>query len=456
MKRNLSCHTLENTNQPFDDMLVVLEAHSKAIKLYKIQNYQCFEQVLEILEHFSDHLVEGVSRSHSEGPSPYEMTHCILVICRIICHCVSVENSENMELFLNAGGLQILLGTMQSVIKHMNITRYGETFNQYLDLRLLHPDIKIITQIIRVIKIILTERPRELETLTNEYKQQMFLGLQEAAKLSIIVFETLESRATKESKAPDTKKNSVSEHPDEGIHFGPLFRIPSLAAYESTSAGALEMMMLERTESQPELYLDKVFGLTQDLEYVLLYFSAKVAFIPMLIRAGVGWRCLEYITYYGEPIGLNTMKVFKNIENACLVLRNIMIYCNQANEFRSKKPAAAEKDETKPGSTSANDKPLQMEIDLSQVGDAGLRVMTRFCLAVTNLIGKYMIESLVDDCIVTPVMIQPKDLEGTEKFLKVFASSFYDPSTLWNEDIRAELKNLMASQLLAVNNSKGK
>jgi len=456
LKRNRSCHTLENINKSIDeDLLIILEAHAKAIKEYKVQRYQCFREVLQALEHFCGTLSEGSYSPYPDTNSLSDTTRCIYILCRIIYYSIRIENSENLDLFINLRGLFTLLESFQVLIKNMNIARYGDNENHYLDLRLLQPKIKILEMIVRIILFISTARPTEFELLPQEDKLQMFLGLQIAAKASVIIFEaTLTKNPNKDSRAPEVKKNSISEYLIEvrtldALNKGSGRGIPdSFTTIEGTSLGSSEL--------QIDIYFDKVYMLTRGILDVWLQFSVRPMFLPILIRAGILWRCIEFLTYYIDVPELgekNYRKMLMSIEDACLIFRNTLIFANEAYISRSRKSPGDPEDLR---IVSNEEKSHLVELLMNQYGEANLKFMARFYVAVTNLLGKLMLNLLLADYMNPMISPRIQDKENIDNFIKMFANSYYDPSTLWNEDTRNELRTLMVNQLGAINSSKAK
>ena len=456
LKRTLSCHTLENLHKPLDSMLIILKAHVKAIRLFKLGNYQCFKEVVETLQRFSGDISSGSSPTHSEASVP-EVTHCISFLCRIIFFSISIESSKNLEHFLKEGGLSVLIEAFNTILKLMSLKRYHDHHNHQLELRLFYPHVKTLNIIFNIIKIIIGACPTEFDELSNEEKSQLFLCLQCTGKISAKIFEALESKSHKEVKASDTKKNSLCEHNPDMTQDEPP---PQNQSFQHFTA-ALENTLSEPLESYSDICFKKALDLTDTLLDIVLQFTLKAVFMPFLIRSGVGWRLLEFVTYYTESVKFgrrleehkNSVRMKNATQKGCFILRNLLIYANESYIIRSRK-TPGDPDDLRVISSQA--KSEQIESEMETLGDAALKIVARFYVAVLNLISRNMMEAILADYSEAKGEPRHKDGENVAKFLEIFAGSFYDPSTLWNDDIRDELRSLMENQLLAINNTKGK
>jgi len=183
--------------------------------------------------------------------------------------------------------------------------------------------------------------------------------------------------------------------------------------------------------------------------------SIDAHYITTFIQAGLAWRFLEYLTYYND-IGevseathnphLQTM--FINIEKICNIFRNIVMYSNEAYIW---KLAGASEDNKVDVILSTKESTSDVSRALTKLDTPSKLVLCDFFECLVQLLGRRLVQVLLADYAQPRTTPKELDIASINRFLKLFSTELHEPTDLWNEETRIELKNLLIDQIHRTN-----
>jgi len=413
-----------------NDLLIILKAHAKAIKIYSLQKYSCFKEVIRTLDDFTARLTQEDQSS--------EVSSFILVLCRIIYHAIKIERSENPNIFLEAGGIEKILLLLRNMLTKIQTAARSEQEDYYTDVSLTYNELKIVNLSILILRRMFVCYPSQFIVFDAEKKLRILLDLQAVSKVPLILFELL--RTQKEKLKAEKEEVKVIE------------AIPEEVEREAQVAPSIfDVIVSETSSATAETYVNKTFLLMKNLIDLLTDFSLKVDFTSGFIQSGLTWRCLEFLTYYGEST-TKPEDVHRLLESFCNVFRNVVIFSNEAYIWKLTGGFTSRGI----GIITSKEKSSKITQALNKIETPEKLVLANFHDCVMNVLGKHILQLLLMDYYEPVSIPDEKDKVNILAFLKVYSTSLQDPATLWTNETRQELKNLLINQLFEINNSHGK
>ena len=429
----------ELTSKESNDLLIILKAHAKAIKTYSLNKYNCFKEVIRILDHFTAKLVqEDFAAQSAETQS--EVSSFILVLCRVLYHAIKIERSENPNTFLEAGGIEKILTLLRNILTKIQTAPRSEQEDYYTDLSLTYNELKILNLTALILRRMFACYPSQFIVFEAEKKLRIFLDLQLVSKVPLILFELLrtQSEKLKNEKDEQPKANEIQPIPEEQFQ-------PHLASI-------FDVIVSENNSGIAETFIHKTFTLMRNLTDLLTDFSLKVDFNTVFIQSGLSWRFLEFLTYYGEANPARSESTNKLLENLCNVFRNNVIFSNEAYIWKLTGGFTSRGI----GIITSKEKSSKLTQALNKLESPEKLILASFHDYVMNILGKHILQLLLMDYYEPVSVPEEKCKSNIHAFLKVYSTSLQDPATLWTNETRQELKNLLINQLFDINNSHGK
>ena len=466
LKKYLTEPLSESNAQNFTELLIVLKAHKKAIKVYSLAQYECFGEIQTILKY----LPEKISHWHPIEPSedqPLDIADYILTLCKLIYRAIRLENSENATNFARTKALEVFLLILDSVVHRINVGNSMETYNYYEDMQISYEDLKILDLIIRIIVKMLQKCYPELASLSPESKIQLFMNLRTVSKIPLILFEYVRTYniRTKSYKDIDRTKSSYLERLPihkalsaitEGDNEGSV-----IETYSPVTTSVFNLISSQPDTSEADVCIMKIFIITKNLLDLLVECSIDVHYITTFIQAGLAWRFLEFLTYYND-IGqvseathnphLQTM--FINIEKICNIFRNIVMYSNEA--YIWKLAGASENINDVEIIVSSKESSSEVSRALTKLNADSKFLLCQFFECTLQLLGKRLVQILLADYTQPRTTPKEKDIISINRFLRIFSTELSEPTELWNEETRIELKTLLIEQISRINDTNGK
>ena len=456
----------EFTEQDFTELLIVLKAHKKAIKTYALSKYDCFGEIQTILKYLPEKISDWNPVEQSED-QPLDIGDYISTLCKLIFRAIRLENSDNATNFARTKGLEVFLVILNSLVQRVTVTDSGEDIhNYYDDMQVSYDDLRIIGLIIRIIVRLLQKCYNELSSLSQENKVQLFMNLSKVTKIPLILFEyvrTYNQRA-KSYKEVDAAKllldkkpfnkalSNIQEDEDEGS---------VVDKYSPVTTSVFTLISSQPDSSEADVCIMKIFMITKNLLDLLVECSTDVQYITTFIQAGFAWRFLEFLTYYND-IGevseathnphLQTM--FINIEKICNIFRNIVMYSNEAYVW--KLAGASEESNKVDVILSTKEPSSDVSRALTKLDTPSKLVLCDFFECLVQLLGRRLVQVLLADYSQPRVVPKEQDIASINRFLKFFSTELHEPTDLWNEETRIELKNLLIDQIHRIHETNGR
>ena len=436
------------------DLSIILEAHAKAIKLYSLKAYHCFPEIVTIMDFLVTHLSESSPKSPLNQDAQNLTSSLILALHKIIHHTIKLDKSNNMDVFLENKGFPYIISLLKIITKRVSADNSIEAVDYYANLKISSSDLKVLDLSIQIINQVLLRSPSNLHTLTPETKLQLFLNLQVVSKSSTALHEYIKkfneppAPRSQEVESSDEIRSSVDEDSEEAPDTSVLTCVFNILKKENSGTPSSDFI------------IHKLLGITKNLTHLLVDLSIYAEFTPFFIQAGVAWRCLEWLTYYNDPniyIKIvedpNYRAMLPHFEGAGNVFRNILIYTNEAYILKINSASIKPKSV---GLTTTKQKPPKLLIALDQLEGFERTVLSKFHSAILELIGKPILQLLLTDYDEPVLKPQDENRENILRFLKIFATGYYDPVTFWSKETKDELKQLIQAQIVFINESHGR
>jgi len=436
----------EMNQKEMEDTLVIVKSHAKAIKLYSLKDYACFQQIIALLKYFADQMGELEKESFSNVTEFLLVLSFLIELYKIISRTIHLNRSENIKTFIDAGGFPFLISIQNSMINKINMIKENETDN-YSSLTVSYQDLKVINLSIKILKEIVIKNPSVWESIDSDSKLQIFLDFQIASKISLLFFEFIKNQFEKseyQEKTDDSFEDNSANSDNSNPHIISIF----------------DILHSEGNINKSNLYTDKLIDFTNHLFELLVSLSCQVSFCPLLIQSGIVWRCIELLTYFDDPNRYSRKienpiyrKTVTSIEMICNVLRNVLIFSNEAYILKTNSSLIKSKEV---GIKTKKIKSQELLPSLDKLGGFERTVLAKFQTAIFHLIGQSITQVLLMDYYEPVLIPKGEDRDNILRFMKIFATSYSDPLTLWNYETKQELKELIMSQIIMINNSNGK
>ena len=454
----------EASPKHFNDLLIVLKAHSKAIKVYSLTKYDCFGEVLTILKF----LPEKISHWHPvEGSEdqPLDIAEYILTLCRLIYRTIRIENSENATVFARTKGIEVFLLILDSLVHRINVAKNMENYNYYADMQISYEDLKILDLIIRIIVKMLQKCYSELATLDHDVKLKLFMNLLTVSKIPLILFEHVRNiNIRSKSGKLEEEKSSLGKSkitPFDKVEEEPENEDEVIEVYSPESTSVFDLITSQPESSEADVCIMKIFIISKNLLDLLAECSIDAPFITTFVQSGLVWRFLEFLTYYndiGEVSASNNNPNYQtmliNIEKICNIVRNLVMYGNDAFVWK----IAGASNESSVDIIVASQEHQSSEVSriLTKIDSSEKLLLCQFFECVMQLLGKRLTQVLMSNYTQPRVAPKEKDILSINKFLKYFSTELSEPTDLWNEETRNELKSLLIEQIMTIYKSSGR
>jgi len=231
--------------------------------------------------------------------------------------------------------------------------------------------------------------------------------------------------------------------------------------YSPVNTSVFTLISSQPDSSEADVCIMKIFMITKNLLDLLGECSIDAQYITTFIQAGLAWRFLEYLTYYND-IGevseathnphLQTM--FINIEKICNIFRNIVMYSNEA--YIWKLAGASEESNKVDMILSSKEPSSDVSRALTKLDTPSKLVLCDFFECLVQLLGRRLVQVLLADYTQPRIIPKELDINSINRFLKLFSTELHEPTDLWNEETRVELKNLLIDQILRTNETNGR
>ena len=446
MSNSLQVPLSDMNEKQLGDLLVIVQAHSKIIKILELREYSSFEDIILILNHFS-----LLYSQHSPiNPPSQEITimysEFILNLCRSIYRAINLRDSLNCQSFIQTKGLKALLSVIVSIFKKINIAKIMDPYNYYNDIIVSLVDLKALNVIIKALNILYQDNPREFMTLNQEIRIQICINLQQISKIGLNLFEYVRSTFNqKEKNELSSPQKPYKLDFSEGLENNTTFH-PSLVSIFDVLRNYNANL-----STYSEQYISKIFDFSKSYLELLLYLSKESCFITSIIQSGLAWRCLELVCYHDSldtPLKCNDnnwYRINQQTDKASLILRNLLIYSNEA--FVLKVSEAGSKSYI----LTSKEKSPHLIMELNKIDKSQKFILISFYEAMIDLLGKKMIQMILEDFYEPIVQPEDKDKNSIHKFLKMVSANSTEPSLFWNEEARCDLREILKTQILSIN-----
>jgi len=421
-------------------LLIVLKAHAKAIKLYSLKKYECFDDVIKLLKFLVKHTEGWTPIKLPSDEQLKKISDYILTICKIVHRALSIADSDNPQTFITFGGLDQIRQLLSNLVKKINFAEYMEKYDYYNDYKLSFDDLKALDLLIRSFHILFTRVPQIMEVLSPEDRLSLFLNIQLVSKIPLFEFENIKRyKPSEEEEAEDEDfdfDNSIDKH-----H-------PSLVSI-------FEVIASEPNSSFSDTYILKIFDLLKHLIEFFIKLSVDVNGVLSLIQSGLAWRLIEYILYYEsrenyseKADDLNYQTMLECIEKIGFILRNLLMFSNEAYTLRITTSPGP-----RTGILTSREKSSHLPMSVNRLEAPDRNTISKFHECILNLVGKKMVQVLLTDYYEPSLTPDETDQQSVIRFLNYFSTSLSDPSTLWNEETRNELRELLKAQMISLINT---
>jgi hypothetical protein len=430
----------EDTQKFSQELLVVLKAHAKAIKLYSLKKYECFEEVIKLMK-FLVNLTQGWNPNKLPSDEDLKtISEYLLTIGKIVYRALSLEDSDNASAFANQGGFDYLRQLLSNIVRKFNVAESMKTYDYFNDYKLSFEDLKFVDILIRSLSMVFKKVPQILELVSLEEKLSLFLNIQLVSKIPLIQFENIKN----------FKPSDEIEVADEDFDFD-----NSIDKHHPALVNIFEVISNEPNSSFSDTYILKIFELLKHLIDLFTKLSLDVSSIVLLIQSGIAWRILEFVLYYEsreiyseKADDLNYQTMLECIEKLGFILRNVLIYSNEVYTVKMT---------TAPGSRvgilTSKERSPQLLMSINKLEAPDRNTIAKFHECILSIVGKRMSQVLLNDYYEPLSKPEERDLHSVIKFLNYFSTSVSDSSTLWNEETRSELQALLKSQIISLINS---
>lgn len=448
----------EANSKQLKDLLVILKAHAKAIKLYSLPKYPCFKEVISILNCFSIKATEDDS-SHYSVEVMEEISHFILVLCKILHKAITTEKSENPSLFREAEGMETLDILLKSMLRKISITHHPEPEQYYSDFSLTYEDLKIIDLIVKMNQRMFTCFPSHFSVMDFEKKIEFFLHVQQASKIPLMLFELIKKQSEKSSTEKIDNPNELETDESyiiEGSHAD--FTM-------NAEISIFDVILANPNSANAEKYTARIFKFYKNVVNLLSGFSPKPDFVAAFIKSGISWRCLEFLTYCGDIVPtikktqkINAQFILLDIEKMCNTFRNTLIFSSQAAIWKANNSSIMDASIKSASSVNSNslDKSSKLTKAFDRIDSPEKVVLADFYEVLENMLGTHLIQILLADHQEPTLTPEGKDRADIHSFLKAFSTNLHDLRTLWNTETRHELKNRLVAQILEINQTEAR
>jgi len=463
LKQYLAKPLAQSSAKHFRDLLVILKAHSKAIKVYSLTRYDCFAEILTILKF----LPERISHWHPvEGSEdqPLDIADYIQTLCRLIFRTIRLENSDNALLFARTKGIEVFLLILDSLVHRINVAKNMENYNYYADMQISYEDLKILDLIIRIIVKMLQKCNLELASINQDDKLKLFINLLTVSKVPLILFEHVRDLNIKSKSSNDKEKSnlgkskiiSIEKVDEEPENDDELVEISN-----PISTSVFDLIISQPESSEADVCIMKIFIISKNLLDLLTECSLDAPFITTFVQSGLACRFLEFLTYYndiGEVSAQNNNPHFQtmliNIEKICNIFRNLVMYGNEAYIWK----LAGATDESSVDLITSTKEQQSSEVSriLTKIDSPQKLLLCQFFECTLQLLGKRLVQILLSNYTQPRLAPKEKDILSINKFLKYFSTELSEPTDLWNEETRDELKNVLINQIITIHHTNGK
>ncbi len=194
-----------------------------------------------------------------------------------------------------------------------------------------------------------------------------------------------------------------------------------------------------------------------------LNISVHVETAVLYIQSGLAWRLFELITYFDDP-NRYSKKIedphyrltVKFIEIALIAMRNLLIFAHEAYELKTNSSSANQEESSSELIIKRQPVSEDLAAILDKIDGFEKTVLSKFYLVVLKLIGKELTKSLLLNYFEPTVAPTEEDRDPILRYMKIFATNFFDPQTLWNNETREEFTELVQEQIISIQQSHGK
>ena len=366
---------------------------------------------------------------------------------------------KTLLFFARTKGIEVFLLILTSLVHRINIQDNTQSSNYYTDIQIAYEDLKILDRIIRIIVKIIQKSYDEVSSLSQYHKLQLFLNLRIVSKIPLTLFEYVR---TNHITAKTTNFIEINDNNNENPVAALLnFEGEVVENYDTVTTSVFEVIAKQPEGAYADICITKIFIIAKNLLDLLSELSVDVQYAANFIQSGLAWRFLEFLTYYNE-IGVvseathnphyQTMLI--NVEKIANVFRNIIIYSNEA--FICKTFSASNEINQMEAVIPSKEQSAEVSSTLMKIDPAEKNLLCRFYEGVLNLLGKRLLQILLADYSQPHVSPKDKDVTSIKNFLNLFSNELHEPTSLWNNDTRLELKNLLIQQIMLINSTDGK
>ena len=447
MSNSLQVPLSDMNKKQLEDLLVIVRAHSKIIKILELREYSSFEDIILVLNHFS-----LLYSEHSPlNPPSEEITimysEFILYLCRSIYRAINLRDSLNCQILIQSKGFKTLFSVIVSILKKINIAKMMDPYDYYNDIVVSLVDLKALNVIIKVLTVLYQDNSREFMNLNQESRIQICLNLQQLSKIGLNLFEYIrlrfDEKVKNESKSP--QKKYKLDFNSEGLEINTTFH-PSLVSIFDVLRNYNVSL-----STYSEQYTAKIFDFMDSLLVLLLRLSKESYFITSLIQCGLAWRCLEWVSYHDtldSPLKYNDNDwdlVNQQTDKASLILRNLLIYSNEAFILKVSEGGS------KSYILTSKEKSPHLIMEINKIDRNQRFILISFYEVMIDLLGKKMVQTILEDFYEPLVKAEEKDKNSIDKFLKMMSANSKEPTLFWNEEARCDLREVLKTQILDIN-----
>jgi len=182
---------LQDMNQrQISDLITILQAHAKAIKIYSIKEYDCFEHILTILN-FSGKRI-STSSSDEDETTQIQIYSLLILAQKIIFRSINSNESENLKALLKTpenqrGGVSLIL----SIYKTLATSIFDQ--HSQTQIHISYSQLKLASLSTRILNQVTANSFETIASLDSETKLELFLNLQIMFKISALSFDQIKS-----------------------------------------------------------------------------------------------------------------------------------------------------------------------------------------------------------------------------------------------------------------------
>lgn len=205
----------EKTPKDLRDLLILLKAHAKAIKQFRLKGYRGFPEVLQILDYFSQTYLEQAFREEQDQNTSHALTACSSIIhycAKILARAIRNSDPKTLQLFISRGGIDAVVRALDSVYrKVVHETQSREDLKSHCELSPTYDDLKSLNLFVRCLTVIGSQKRAEIAALTDESKLRLLMSLQQLVSIPLTLFSSFKAqcRDEVEKRAKEKSKREI-------------------------------------------------------------------------------------------------------------------------------------------------------------------------------------------------------------------------------------------------------